>query len=175
MKMDLPPSIPSQRVASNADFWLSFKNGIKNGSFTFGSYPMIIDEEEVVFISYRTPLSAVLIDELKDNDFEAYSRLSKMVNTYHFPVVNSEVGYPESEFSAMGPKYRIDDQQFIMKMSLEDFDEEPDMIPYLKYKLVKERNNNRNENRENKITYKLKLNIKGVHNVNLLSIKKITT
>ncbi len=136
--MDLPPAIPSQRVASNEDFWLSFKNGLKNGSFTFGSYPMAIDGEEVVFISYRTPLSSVLIDELKDNDFEAYSRLSKMVNAYHFPIVNGEVGYPELEFSAIGPKYRIGDQQFILKMSLEDFDEEPDMIPYLKYELVKE-------------------------------------
>lgn len=137
--MDLPPAIPSQRIASNEDFWQGIKNGLKNGSFTFNVYPMAIDGDEVVFISYRTPLSAALVDDMEDRDMAKYIEYNKMIKTYQFPIVNGEIGYPESELTTpTAGALRINDRQFLMKMSLEGFDEEPEMIPYLKYELVKE-------------------------------------
>ncbi len=137
--MDLPPAIPSQRITSNEDFWQGIKNGLKNGSFTFNVYPMEIDGDEVVFISYRTPLSAALVDDMEDRDMAKYIEYNKMIKTYQFPIVNGEIGYPESELTnPTAGALRINDRQFLMKMSLEGFDEEPEMIPYLKYELVKE-------------------------------------
>ncbi len=137
--MDLPPAIPNQRFTSNEDFWLVYKNNLKIGSFSLDGYSMMIDGEEVVFISYRTPISAVLVDEIGDREGE-YNELSKLAKRFQFPIVNGKVGYPEGEVTTpSAAKYTLNQKQFLMNMPLDGLEEEPEMIPYLRYELVKEK------------------------------------
>ena len=75
---------------------------------------------------------------MEERDMAKYIELNKMVKNFQLPIVNGLVGYPEGEVTSAGLKYRINDKAFLMKMSLEGFDEEPEMIPFLRYELVKE-------------------------------------